>query len=230
KHPFPLAANGALLTGNGVCMGCHDRRNNARGVPLCRTGDEYAAAATSVTCQSCHMPVVGGITDHSMLGGHSAAMVRRGVTLTVTASEGSDGVTANVSLHNRLPHGFPTGAPFRNAYLEVVAVDAAGHEVWRNYGTNPADDPQAVLATRLADDAGHPAPPPKATRIAADTRLKPGEKRQLAYQIPAAGITGIRARLLYRLLPPDLEQQLAGVLTDALKGPKVAAVATTKVE
>jgi hypothetical protein len=80
------------------------------------------------------------------------------------------------------------------------------------------------------DDAGHPALPPKATRIAADTRLNPGEQRQIAYQIPAAGITEVRARLLYRLLPPDLEQQLAAVLTDARKGPKVAAVAITTVE
>ncbi|HEX9690669.1 MAG TPA: multiheme c-type cytochrome [Gemmatimonadales bacterium] len=230
KHPFPMAANGPLLTGNGACMGCHERRNNAQGVPLCRTGDEYAAAAGAATCQSCHMPRVRGITDHAMLGGHSAAMVRRGVTLTVTAGKKGNGVAANVSLHNRLPHGFPTGAPFRSAYLEVVAVDALGHEVWRNYRTNPTEDPQAMLATRLVDDAGHPALPPKATRIAADTRLNPGEQRQIAYQIPAAGITEVRARLLYRLLPPDLEQQLAAVLTDARKGPKVAAVAITTVE
>jgi len=229
-HPFPLAANGTLLTRNDACMGCHDRRNNARGVPLCRTGDEYQAAATAITCQSCHMPVVGGLIDHSMPGGHSAAMVRRGVTLDVTARKGEDGVAAAVTLLNHLPHGFPTGAPFRNAYLEVVALDAAGHEVWRSFQASPAEDPQAVFATRLADDAGHPAPPPKATRIAADTRLKPGEERRLTYQIPGEGIAQIRARLLYRLLPPPLEEQLAAVLTDALKGPKVAAVAVAAVE
>jgi hypothetical protein len=230
EHPFPVAANGPLFTGNGACMGCHERRNNARGVPLCRTGDEYATAGAGATCQSCHMPKVHGITDHSMLGGHSAAMVRQGVTLTVIAHEEADGVAANVSLRNRLPHGFPTGAPFRSAYLEVVAMDASGHEVWRNYRTSPTEDPQAILATRLVDDAGHPAPPPKATRIAADTRLKPAEVRQLAYQIPAAGVTAVRARLLYRLLPPGLEHQLAAVLSDDLKGPKVAAEATTTVE
>jgi len=229
-HPFPLAANGALQTTNDACMGCHDRRNNARGVPLCRTGDEYQAAATAITCQSCHMPVVGGLIDHSMPGGHSAAMVRRGVTLEVTARKGEDGVAATVTLLNHLPHGFPTGAPFRNAYLEVVALDAAGHEVWRSFQAGPAEDPEALFATRLADDAGHPAPPPKATRIAADTRLKPGEERRLTYQIPGEAIAQVRARLLYRLLPPEQEQQLVAVLTDALKGPRLAAVAVANVE
>jgi len=229
-HPFPLAANGPLLTSNDACMGCHDRRNNAKGVPLCRTGDEYKAAATAVTCQSCHMPVVGGLISHAMPGGHSAAMVRRGVTLTVTASKGADGVAATVTLLNHLPHGFPTGAPFRNAYLEVTALDGEGHEVWRSYKEGPAEDPQAVFATRLADDAGHPAPPPKATRIAADTRLQPGEARQLTYQIPGEAIAQVRARLFYRLLPTEMEEQLAAVLTDPLKGPKLAAVAMANVE
>jgi len=229
-HPFPLAANGPLLTSSDACMGCHDRRNNTRGVPLCRTGDEYKAAATAVACQACHMPVVGALIDHSMPGGHNAAMVRRGVTLTVTANKGADGVAATVTLLNRLPHGFPTGAPFRMAYLEVVALDAAGHEVWRSHGGSPAEDPQAVFATRLADDAGQPAPPPKATRIAADTRLQPGEERRLAYQIPGETIAQVRARLFYRLLPPETEEQLAAVLTDPLKGPKLAAVAVAAVE
>jgi len=229
-HPFPLAANGPLLTSNDACMGCHDRRNNAQGVPLCRTGDEYQAAATAVTCQSCHMPVVGSLIDHSMPGGHNAAMVRRGVTLAVTTTKGADGVAASVTLLNHLPHGFPTGAPFRNAYLEVVALDAAGREVWRSYKASPAEDPQAVFATRLADDAGHPAPPPKATRIAADTRLQPGEERRLSYQIPGTNIARVRARLLYRLLPPPMEEQLAAVLTDALTGPRLAAVAVADVE
>ena len=230
KHPFPMAANGPLLTGNGACMGCHERRNNAQGVPLCRTGDEYAAAGGGATCQSCHMPKVRGITDHSMHGGHSAAMVRRGVAVTVSAHKKGDGVTANVTLRNRLPHGFPTGAPFRSAYLEVIAVDALGHEVWRNYRGSPTEDPQAMLATLLVDDAGNPAPPPKATRVAADTRLQPREVRQIAYQIPAAGVAEVRARLLYRLLPPDLERQLAGILTADLKGAKLAAEAVTTLQ
>jgi hypothetical protein len=229
-HPFPLAAAGPLLTSNDACMGCHDRRNNAQGVPLCRTGDEYQAAATAITCQACHMPVVGGLISHAMAGGHDAAMVRRGVTVTVAASKGADGVAATVTLTNRLPHGFPTGAPFRNAYLEVTAFDAAGHEVWRSYKASPAEDPQAVFATRLADDAGHPAPPPKATRIAADTRLQPGEERSLTYQIPGDAVAQVRARLFYRLLPPPMEEQLAAVLTDALKGPRLAAVAVATLE
>ena len=230
-HPFPVAANGALLTSNDICMGCHERRNNPQGVPLCRTGDEYTAAATSVTCQACHMPIVGGMVDHSMLGGHSLAMIRRAVTLTVTASKARDGVTATVTVQNRLLHGFPTGAPFRSAYLEVVGLDRAGHEVWRSFRESPTDDPQGTFAISLVDETGQATPPPKATRIAADTRLKPGEARRLIYYpITGKGITQVRARLFYRLLPPALEQQLGDALKDSLKGPRLAAAAVADVK
>ena len=86
NHPQPMSGNKAeLFKSNDICMGCHEKRANAHGTPLCRTGDEYRADKNFVACQACHMAmvtvpkmkdgqVVPGefvtIADHTMAGGH----------------------------------------------------------------------------------------------------------------------------------------------------------------
>jgi len=34
-------------------MGCHDKRKNFHGTPLCLTGAEYAKGETFINCQAC---------------------------------------------------------------------------------------------------------------------------------------------------------------------------------
>ena len=225
-HPFPMKGDNAPLhKTNDLCMGCHDRRNNFHGVPLCATGTEIADSKSFIACQSCHMPTVNGHASHSMSGGHDGAMVRRAVTLVLETQQQGDRIRATVTMKNRLPHKFPTGAPFRNAYLRLTAYDAAGKELWKNYSKHPmTDDKQAMLVYVLGDGEGNPAMPPKAKEVLSDSRLQPDEERVLNYQLPAKDVKLVRAELLYNLLLPKLVKDLDAVLTDDLKQPKVAAM------
>jgi hypothetical protein len=227
-HPFPMeGGNVALQKSNDVCMGCHDRRNNFHGVPLCATGTEIADSKTSVTCQSCHMPMVGGHANHSMMGGHSEDMVRKAVIMSLDVTPDPSGYLAKITLKNQLPHKFPTGAPFRNAYVKLTAFDASGKQLWRNYETHPMkDDPKSMLVYTLGDGEGKPSMPPKAKEVLSDTRLDPHGTRVLEYEITAKeGVKVVRAELLYNLLLPKLVQDLEKVLTDDLKSAKTAAFA-----
>jgi len=225
---FPMERRGAWLASPDLCLGCHGQHTNAKGIPICRTGDEVRQAGGPAPCQACHMAVRGGHADHSMLGGHSLAMVQRAATVEVTAARGDAGVEARVTLRSRTVHAFPTGAPFRMGLLQVSGLDGAGQVVWRNK-PGRGGDPNGRLMVRLTDDAGHPVPPPRATRIAADTRLAPGEVREVTYALPAA-VARVRVRLLYRLLPPPMAAKLGNDLPMELTRPKLVAEAETAVE
>jgi hypothetical protein len=182
-------------------MGCHDQRNNPHGVPLCQTGNEYSIAKANVNCLACHMPIAGGVADHGMGGGHDHAMLKRSVVFAVDTESLGDTIRASVLLQNQQPHSLPTGAPFRNIYLKLMAYDANGEVVWENSEGHPAQaDPQAYLVYALADDEGKQAMPPTATALGKDTRLKPYEERTLVYNIPAKGVVLVRGELYYNLL------------------------------
>jgi len=233
-HPFPMEGNSIHKT-NVVCMGCHDRRDNFKGAPLCVTGDEYNQVSSFVACQSCHMPKVKHMTkdgkiielaDHSMAGGHSEAMVSEAMVMSMKAEKSGDNIKATVSLHNRIPHAFPTGAPFRNFYLKVTAYDEAGKPLWQNFEKHPMEeDPKSMFVKVLGDETGKPAAPPQATQVLKDTRLQPNERREVEYDIPAAGVKLVRAEALYNLLLPPFVKMLGDALTPDLKAPKAAGMA-----
>jgi hypothetical protein len=224
-HPFPMTGGkSALYKSSEVCMGCHDRRNNFHGVPLCATGTEIADSKSFAACQSCHMGTVNGHADHSMMGGHDGNMVRRAVIMNMQTTLQDGQHLTTISMINKLPHKFPTGAPFRNAYLKVTAYDSSGNVLWQNFKTHPIkEDPKAVLLYKLGDEAGNPAMPPKATQVLDDSRLVPNQERLIEYKIPAEKVAVIRAELLYHLLLPKLVTQLDKVLNDDLKAPRLAA-------
>ena len=91
-------------------------------------------------------------------------------------------------MRNRLPHAYPTGAPFRNFLSAGRAYDKDGKMLWKNYKVHPIkDDPKAAFWYTLGDEAGKPTSPPKATQVLADTRLKPNESAHPEYEIPRTG-------------------------------------------
>ncbi|MBF0187623.1 MAG: cytochrome c family protein [Magnetococcales bacterium] len=223
-NPFPHAANPRLFKSSDACLGCHDQRKNPNGVPLCSTGPELVASGNSITCQSCHMPISGGFADHTMGGGHTPAMLKRGIVFDLTAKAAEAGVETRIRMKNNLPHNYPTGAPFRNVFIVLTAMDAKGEVLWKNFTNSPfTEDKKGILMLKLADDAGKPAPPPKATKIAGDSRLKPGEERSIAYMIPVNGVAKIRAELRYALLTPPLVKKFAAKLPDEAKGTTLVA-------
>lgn len=203
-HPIPIEPNAAVLKTNDVCMGCHQRRNNGNGAPVCNTGEEYEKSGSKVTCQSCHMPVVDGMVDHSMIGGHSKKMLSRGLRMEMDGNKTSNGIDVKMVLHNQLPHKFPTAAPFRNFFIRIFALDRNGKVVWVNFKNHPSkDDPDSFFHMAMEDDSGKIVPPPKATKIKFDKRLEPFESRELIYHIPVSDAALIRAEAYYSLLKPD---------------------------
>lgn len=218
-HPFPLESNTALLRTSDACLGCHERRNNPHGVPLCNTGEEFRKGG-NFNCQQCHMPVINGFADHSMLGGHAKPMLERGAILLLDTENEGDEIIAKIQLTNMLPHNMPTGAPFRNLFLKITAYNHLGQTIWENARQHPIqDDPSAMFMLRLLDDDDKPASPPQATKLGKDSRLAPGETRNLIYKIPRQHVAAVRAELYYDLILPALKQRFPGIPAE-LKQPR----------
>jgi len=225
---LPMTGNPLLMKSNDACMGCHDKRNNSNKVPLCATGDEYIAGKSEVACTSCHMPIAGGLADHSMGGGHSKPMMKRAIIFTVDSVLDGDNLKTTVVMNNKLPHVLPTGAPFRNLYMKLTAYDAAGKVLWENSKGHPAkEDPQAYMKYEIQDDKGAPTSPPLATKVGPDTRLKPFEKRELSYSIPAKDVVVVRGELFYNLLWPGLVKKFTQLPED-LTAPMPIAMSEVK--
>ena len=232
-HPvFESVANSQVFKSNDLCMGCHDKRNNSNKVALCQTGDEMAKSGGENNCQGCHMPLVNGKADHSFLGGHSAKMVSKGLAMTMTHQVKQDNTLAvSIELANQLPHNLPTGAPFRNIYVKLTGYDKAGKKVWSSSQSHPAkDDKKAMLMYKLGDAEGNPAPPPKATQVLGDTRLKPYEKRVLNYSVPSENIAELRAVAYYDLLLPPMKNKFPELEHKELVTSKVIAVSEIQIK
>lgn len=226
---FKVEGNQSMLKTNAVCMGCHDQRKNFNKVALCNTGGEIASAPGGQDCQLCHMPVTNGVVDHSFMGGHNHKMVAKGLTFTMEVIQGKDKQrVASVTLKNKLPHNFPTGAPFRNVYVVVRAYDSGGIEVWKSTKSHPIkDDMKSMLMYKLGDDTNKPAPPPKATKVLGDSRLKPYETRVIDYPLPAGDIKQVKAEVFYDLLLPGNKKKFADKIPANLKQAKLIATAVT---
>lgn len=223
-----VANNPAVFRTSAACMGCHDQRTNSNKVPLCATGDEVMSAGGSSTCQSCHMAVVDGLPNHTMSGGHSPEVVAKGIVMTMETRKTGDSIHAVVVVQNLLPHNFPTGAPFRNFYIKVKAYDEHGKTLWASSKSHPAKDDKAAMMMLKLGDKGHPAPPPTATEIMGDSRLKPNETRRLNYHIPASGVAKIEAIGYYDLLLPPIKKKFGKAIPkDLLRAQEVALVYQT---
>ncbi len=226
-----VANNPDLFRTSKACLGCHDQRNNSKKVPLCQTGGEIMTAGGSTTCQSCHMPVIDGISNHTMVGGHSAKMVGKGLAMTISATKISSVLQVKVNATNLLPHNFPTGTPFRNFFITVTALDSSGSVLWQSSKTHPIkDDKKAMFMYIIGGDDNKPAPPPKATKVLGDTRLKPNETRVLNYEIPADGVVIVVAKAYYDLLLPPLKDKFYSKLPRRLLESKEIAKAIVVVK
>jgi hypothetical protein len=216
-HPYPLASNTTLLRTTEICLGCHGKRKNSSGVPVCTTGDEFAQS-NNFNCQQCHMPVNNGYASHSFGGGHMQAMLERAVILTLATTKRDNTIHAEVTLINTLPHNMPTGAPFRNMYVQVTAYNEQDQPIWQN----SSKDPNSMLMVTFLDEQGKPTMPPKAKQKGKDTTLHPNETRLLKYTLPAEAVVRVQAQLYYDLIWPNLKQKLADLPAE-LKRSKIIA-------
>jgi hypothetical protein len=110
--------------------------------------------------------------------------------------------------------------------VKVRAYDKDGQLLWENFKTNAAaEDPQSAFHYVLGNEKDQIAQPPAATKVLANTRLKPGETRELNYDIPAANVAAVRAEALYNVLAPPLIAQMGDKLPKEMTANKVAATA-----
>lgn len=212
-HPTGVASR-FIQDGQTLCLACHGLVEGPTGVPICTTGPERAAAAPSdETCVSCHMPKVdkpsGKVSrypthrSHIFHGPHRAwyqddlSHMKGAVELSAVF----EGDQLLVTLQNRTGHGFPSGFPGRMAWL---ALSSTGEPAWK---AGPDAAVGAMMNKKYVDAEGKPTLAPWAVKLAADTRLKPDEKRVLRFAVPAH-IKAVRATLSMRLLPPPLADKL----------------------
>lgn len=227
---MPMQGNPLLMKSNAACMGCHDKRAKGNKVLLCRTGAEYDEGGADVTCTSCHMPVNEGLTDHSMGGGHDQAMLERSIIFSITSEKSGSMLKTSVTLQNKQPHSWPTGAPFRNIYMKLTAYDADGNVVWENFKDSPInEDDKAYFNYELLDEHGKHTTPPKSKSVGPDNRLKSFETRMLEYDIPAKSVTLVRGELFYNLLWAHLQKQFKGKFPDELITPQSIAFSEVKI-
>ena len=225
KFGVDVVGNPGLMKTSAACMGCHDQRPNSNKVSLCQTGAEIETAGGSTTCQTCHMAVVNGVSNHEMSGGHSAEMVAKGLVLTIDAKKSDNETNATIKVQNLLPHSFPTGAPFRNFYIKTIAFNKEGEEVWSNTKSHPMmDDKQAMFMYTIGNDDG-PSAPPVATKVLGDSRLKPNETREINYKIPVSDVASVKATAYYDLLLVPIKKKFADKLPKDLMKPKLIAQA-----
>ncbi len=216
----PLHGNGpalpALADGKTLCLACHDEEKNPAGVPTCSTGPEYAAKGETRSCAECHMPTVeapsGPVStrpthrSHRFLGPHQAQRLGEEGILSeaVKLSGRFEGTKLVARLENLTGHGFPTGFPARMVVLDLVGLDASGKEVFRNVKAEPLKEhPEAVLNRGYVDAEGKPSLAPFAAKLVRDTRLTPGEVREVAIAVPKT-VVKAELRLRFFLAAPPM--------------------------
>lgn len=201
---LPLKANARQLKTADACLGCHQGRDNDHGISLCSTGEEVIASQPRVECQSCHMVPLDGVVDHGMGVGQERARLKQALLFELDLKPRGAIQVARLVLSSKLPHGLPTGTPFKSLVIRFKAYDAQGKLLWESKG----DDPAMVLSLELVDEAGQPTTPKLATKVARDTRLRPFGSKALEVEIPRSGVALVRAELYWQPLWPRLAKAM----------------------
>ncbi len=216
-----------MLTTSEICSGCHGDMLDIPGMrscgnlTICDTDFEWKAtsfAESGERCRDCHMNAVSGkaakngperekIFQHNFSGAYSQDMLEKAAELNLDVKEFEGDVILTLDVINSgVGHLLPTGPPARMMFVKLTAKNGNGEVVWSNFSENPvAEDPYGVFHIVFADQIGKvPSMPWLAVKIVKDTRLRPGENRQLVYKFPAQEVERIEAKLFYRLAPSQL--------------------------
>jgi hypothetical protein len=215
----PLHGNGpalpALADGKTLCLACHDEEKNPAGVSTCSTGVEYAMKGETRSCAECHMPTVdapsGPVSSrpthrsHRFVGPHLAHRTGEpGLSadaVRLTARFEGDRLVAR--LENTTGHSFPTGFPARMVVVDLRTFDKAGKEFSRNVTSDPLKEhPEAVLNRGYVDAEGKPALAPFAAKLVRDTRLTPGEVREVSTPAPKGAVRAEVSLRFFLAAPP----------------------------
>lgn len=204
-----------------LCGACHNFTNE-RGVPIFETYSEWTKspqAKDGVTCQTCHMPKIGGlvvplkvkptnevyINSHEAAGGHFAEQVKKAVTTKIVeTTRTGDKLHVVVRLENvGSGHKVPTGIPTRKVVLQLQAT-AGGASVFteeRTYQKVLANEKGEAI-TRDSDLFLH------ASKIISDNRLEPRKPRDehFTFLVPEGKSVEVETLLYYSYQPRLIQE------------------------
>ncbi len=239
------SAYSALFENSLICSGCHGGMLDIPGtrscgnLTICDTDFEWKSSeyvANDKSCTDCHMTGISTESmpakplkesQHNFYGAYSPEKLREAAKIDLSIKEFEGKIIASVQVENNgAAHFLPTGPPARMMILKISALNDVGEVIWGNFTNNPAkQDPYGIFHIVFADSSGKvPSMPWLASRIVKDTRLRPGEKRQLIYKLPAEGVVMVEAKLLYRLAPPPLLDKFE-IADSTLRKPYLMAIA-----
>ncbi len=198
-----------------ACAGCHEY-TNPQGVPILSTYSEWmesSAAREGKGCQSCHMDrtqahvvdprvarvALAEVNLHEMPGGHSLEQLHKALRIAIDATREGDTLAVAVRVINKgAGHAVPTGMPGRRVVMDVQVrtSENKSFEESRVY-SRTFSDAQGAVITR---DAGFFA---KGVQPAADTRIRPDEKRieMFRWPVPAGSTAYLSLKLHYEHAP-----------------------------
>lgn len=199
-----------------LCASCHQLYRPVRGgteLPVYTEYDEWkqtAYAEAGTPCQYCHMEggkgeVAVGAGERPEVHGHGLLGARgrlrqEALSLALEVRPASGRLRVVATVENReAGHFVPTGVPGRRVVLEVRSVDARG--------TTVATE-QRSYARTLVNDQGREVPWFKATRLASDNRLPPGEPRREEFLLAGPARGRVEATLTWVETSPELAAAL----------------------
>lgn len=176
-----MAQRDYFVSGNDLCLTCHQGQANENKFSTYNTGEEVAQTSDSTRCVECHMPCsdtkviapsinaknakVRNIQNHIFSG------VRNDPGMLMSAID-IDFIDHNKSfkLTNLLPHRLPTGFSGRSIHINV------------DYDNNTKQ--KFILKANYVDNIGDETISYVADKLISDTRLAPLEERYLKLDIP----------------------------------------------
>lgn len=195
------------------CASCHEF-TTPKGVKNCETYSEWynSTYKGEKTCQDCHMVVVSGIAgkdpedgempvrdvnSHNIPGGHNTDMLKKAVSLDISASYSENGkgfeISVNADITNKgAGHRFPTGSPKRIGIINVTVKDESGNVIY-------TEEKQYKKVLGLEDGTATPKAW-LATQILSDNRIYPGEKRSevFSFEVNEPGDYNVELLLGYK--------------------------------
>ncbi len=223
--PHHATAYSQVHTSSELCGACHMSLWPSNALPIDWTYAEWSRspwAGEGKTCQSCHMPTYAGkaapqgplrptLHRHTFPGGGDEAFVRTAASIELATYAHYAGQEVRVRVENTgAGHAFPTGnATAPVVFLEVVAANAAGDEVFR--------DRRDYRLIYVDADGAVTSDPSVAVRVKSDTTLQPREPRHESFFLPhRLSATTVRAKLVYQRWSDDVAHNHVGLAKEFL--------------
>lgn len=227
------SAHNILYKNSEVCMGCHSHKENAHGIEVCNTKNEFDATSD---CISCHMAKKPGSVEkfnkksrdqyasHDFLGVRSQEMVERAVE--VKLSQNSEGVALTIA--NKMGHNIIT-QPMRLKFVKTT-VTRGDQVIWSNFKESPLEDKEATFIIVFQDKEGNSALPILASDFKINQNLKANQTKTVFYKIPNLQ-SGDVVKSIYAsyTINPKIAQKLK-LSDEALSTPIFGSLATITIK